>query len=116
MTAQRKLVVAFLGVVLLLLNPAGVCEGSPAAQSPSHPCCPAPPANSHSGGAGTCVCIDRQPAAPTVPSLDSGQAAPMAATDTAAPLSANGSETAIAPDGIGFTTDARFITFHQILV
>jgi hypothetical protein len=62
------MVLAVLGVVFLLLNPAGICAGAGIAstESPSHPCCPKPPAGKADS---PCICIDRQPAAPTVPSL-----------------------------------------------
>jgi hypothetical protein len=65
---KSRIILAILGIAFLLLNPAGICAGTPGSQSPSHPCCPKPstpvaPASS------SCVCIDRQPAAPTLPSL-----------------------------------------------
>jgi hypothetical protein len=60
------LILALLGVVFLLANPAGACAGIMAGLSspPSHPCCPKP---SGDLGKSSCICIDRQPAAPTVP-------------------------------------------------
>jgi hypothetical protein len=63
-----RIVLAILGVCFLLLNPAGICAGAgiASAQSPSHPCCPKPAADTTNS---PCICIDRQPAAPTVPSL-----------------------------------------------
>src|SRR5687768_4331176 len=61
-----RMVLAILAVVCLLLNPAGICAGTPSAPSPSHPCCPKPPS---SVADQSCVCIDRQPAAPTLPDL-----------------------------------------------
>jgi hypothetical protein len=60
------MVLAILGVVCLLLNPAGICAGTPSVASPSHPCCPKPPSSMADQ---SCVCIDRQPAAPTLPDL-----------------------------------------------
>jgi hypothetical protein len=66
--ATVRIVLAILGVCFLLLNPAGICAGAGIAssQSPSHPCCPKPAADTTDS---PCICIDRQPAAPTVPSL-----------------------------------------------
>src|SRR4051812_22448608 len=65
---------ALLSIVFLLMNPVGFCAGSPMAKSPSHPCCPTAPAPHHHDSAKTsCVCIDRQPAAPSLPSNDTGE-------------------------------------------
>src|SRR5579883_2279455 len=74
MIAKSKLMIALLGIALLLWNPAGVCAGSPSGGGRSHPCCPAS-STRHAGSTGACVCIDRQPAAPSLPSLDDGQEA-----------------------------------------
>ena len=65
--ATVRIVLAFLGVVFLLANPAGACAGMMAGLSsqPSHPCCPKP---SGDLAKSACLCIDRQPAAPAVPS------------------------------------------------
>src|SRR3954452_25516048 len=62
--ATARLVLALLGIAVLLLNPAGACAGTPGAKSASHPCCPKATADKAS-----CVCLDRQPAAPTLPPL-----------------------------------------------
>jgi hypothetical protein len=73
--ARLKLVLALVGIVFLLANPAGVCAGTPSAQSPSHPWCPTHrgPAP-HGSSKSACVCLDRQPAAPILPQLDEGVA------------------------------------------
>ncbi|HKE26572.1 MAG TPA: hypothetical protein VKB88_29660 [Bryobacteraceae bacterium] len=115
MIGKSKLVLALLGIALLVVNPAGVCAGTPSAHAPSHPCCPAPPTQHHGNGTGTCVCIDRQPTPPALPSLDSGHVT-AAETDTSAALIASGSETTPVVDRAHFTREARFLTFHQILV
>jgi hypothetical protein len=66
---KSRIVWAIVAIAILLVNPAGICAGTPGASSPSHPCCPKPAATPTS----SCVCIDRQPAAPVLPSLaDSG--------------------------------------------
>ncbi len=64
--ATIRVLLAIFGVVFLLVNPAGACAGIMAGQpsSPSHPCCPKPSASIEKS---SCICIDRQPAAPTVP-------------------------------------------------
>jgi hypothetical protein len=62
--ASIRFVLAVLGIAVLLVNPAGVCAGTIGAASPSHPCCPKPSADVSKA---PCICIDRQPAAPTVP-------------------------------------------------
>jgi hypothetical protein len=65
--ATVRIVLAILGVCFLLLNPVGVCAGAgiPSGEAPSHPCCPKPAADPADS---PCICIDRQPASPTVPS------------------------------------------------
>src|SRR5690348_8412916 len=64
--ATIRTLLAILGVVFLLANPAGACAGMMAGQSaaPAHPCCPTPTAGHATA---PCICIDRQPAAPSVP-------------------------------------------------
>lgn len=63
------------------------------------------------------MCIDRQPAAPVLPSLaDNGLAVP---ADSGAAVVSPGeprSEKANAPDSVRYSPGNRFITFHQILV
>lgn len=64
--ATVRMLLAILGIVFLLANPAGICAGTMGSQSPSHPCCPKPAGDLAKA---PCVCIDRQPAAPVLPSL-----------------------------------------------
>ena len=112
---------AVLGIVFLLWNPAGVCagmsSGQPAPHS-SHPCCP-PPAGSHdqhNSDAASCVCIDRQTAVPVLPSLsDSG----LRLTVSPVPMDASvelWSEKTEAPDRVPISPQDPVITFHQILI
>ena len=64
--ATIRAFLAILGIVFLLANPAGACAGVMAGQSApaSHPCCPKPSGDLANV---SCICLDRQPAAPTVP-------------------------------------------------
>ena len=64
--AKVRVLLAILGIVFLLANPAGICAGTPTAQAPTHPCCPKPTSEAPQA---PCICIDRQPAAPTLPSI-----------------------------------------------
>jgi hypothetical protein len=116
MIAKSKSVLALLGIALLVFNPAGICAGTPSAHAPSHPCCPAPPTSNHSSGTGACICIDRQPAAPALPSLHDGQDASVAATQSTADVAVSGDETVPAPNRSAFVHEARFIILHQLLV
>src|SRR4051794_33857626 len=63
--ATVRVLLAILGIVFLLGNPAGACAGIMSGQpaSPSHRCCPKP---SGDLAKSSCICIDRQPVAPTV--------------------------------------------------
>ena len=70
-TAKINIILALLSMALLVFNPAGFCAGSPMAKSPSHPCCPSAP-HQHDSAKTSCVCIDRQPAAPSLPANDTG--------------------------------------------
>ena len=115
MTGKSKFILALPGIAFLLLNPAGVCAGTPPVHAPSHPCCPTPSSQHHGSGTGACVCIDRQPAAPALPP-DTNPFAPVAATETLAPARAFGDEIVPGPGSGGFTLQARFLTFHQLLV
>jgi hypothetical protein len=116
MIAKNKLVWGLLGIALLLLNPAGVCAGTSSAPGPLHPCCPAPPTQHHGSRTGTCVCIDRQPSAPALPSLDNGHYTAVAATEASPRLITVATEITPVFDRAKFTPQARFLTFHQILV
>ena len=60
-----RVLLGILGIVFFLANPAGICAGMPSADT-SHPCCPKPTADAQQL---PCVCIDRQPAAPTLPGI-----------------------------------------------
>ena len=79
--ATIRMLLAILGVAFLLANPAGVCAGMMASDPApdSHSCCPKPSAESAKA---PCICIDRQPAAQTLPAP--GEQAQVAATDSAA--------------------------------
>jgi hypothetical protein len=116
MIGKSKLVLALLGIALLVVNPAGVCAGTPSAHAPLHPCCPAPPTQNHGNRTGTCSCIDRQPTPPAPPSFDTGHFTAVAATDTSAPLNAFVTELTPVSDRGSFTHEALFLTLHQILV
>lgn len=116
MIGKRKLALALLGIALLLLNPAGFCAGNGSGRGQSHPCCPAPATQHHRSGTGGCICIDRQPTRPALPSLDNGHFTAVVATDTPEPPIVFETETAPVSSGGRFIQEARFLTFHQILV
>jgi hypothetical protein len=61
-----RIALGVLAIVLLLVNPAGICAGTILSPSPSHPCCPKPVGDPAKA---PCICIDRQTAVPTLPSL-----------------------------------------------
>jgi len=109
---KSRIVWAILGIAFLLLNPAGICAGTPGSSSPSHPCCPKPAGTATS----SCVCIDRQPAAPVLPSLaDNGPAmaaAPAAAVELDMPAVA---EFAAFDLPVGPPQDLS-VSFHQLLL
>jgi hypothetical protein len=112
-----KFGLALLGVVFLLMNPVGFCAGSPMAQSPSHPCCPTKSAPHHEDSAKTsCVCIDRQPAAPSVPSKDSSEGIAVVAPDSTPQAFYHSSREHRAFERIAFAPQDRCVRFHQILV
>jgi hypothetical protein len=102
--AKWKFVLAVLSIVLLLANPAGFCAGNMTSTSGGHPCCPKAPSAKAS-----CLCIDRQPAAPSV--IVVAEIAPLVAEYVAAPaVSLEMATPAIeAPPG-------RAVTFHQLLI
>jgi hypothetical protein len=104
-----RIVLAILGVCFLLLNPAGICAGAgvASAESPSHPCCPKPAADSTDS---PCICIDRQPAAPTVPSLSAQSWFPAAAVVPALAVDAP----SLAPES--FVDEAPPLSRHAILL
>jgi hypothetical protein len=111
-----RLVLAILGVVALLLNPAGICAGTMTGMSPSpsHPCCPK---SAPDGSTSPCVCIDRQPEAPSAPSLSH-----LAHFDAALPSPAAMSVTDVAHfeyrvrDHVPQSLDGLFLSIHQLLL
>jgi len=113
MIAKSKFALALIGIAMILLNPAGVCAGTPSVHAPSHPCCPVPYTQHHGSGTGACVCIDRQPAAPALPALDVGH---LTRVEAIAHLSVFGDQTGAVPVRAGFILEARFLAFHQLLV
>jgi hypothetical protein len=112
---KSRVVLAILAIAFLLFNPAGVCAGTPSSSSPSHPCCPNPTPQKDAAPA-SCICIDRQPAAPTLPSLaDAGPAivaaaAPVAAIELPRPEAAAAFDVPIA------APQDRSVSFHQLLL
>lgn len=115
---KSRIVLALVAIAFLLFNPAGICAGTPSSQSPSHPCCPSTPAPGHQAPApSSCVCIDRQPAAPSLPSLtDEGPVAAIA-PDQAALLYMDGpaGEDAAWDTAVPLPQD-RLVQFHQLLL
>jgi len=111
---QSRVVWAILGIAILLLNPAGICAGTPGASSPSHPCCP--PSAPSAPVTSSCICIDRQPAAPVLPTLaDNGPVltvAPAAGVELDIPAVA---EFAAFDLPIGSPQDLS-VSFHQLLL
>jgi hypothetical protein len=114
--ATIRVLLAILGVVFLLANPAGACAGVMAGQAapPSHPCCPKPSA---SLAKSSCICIDRQPAAPTVPAL--GEAAEVAVVAAAPALGAEIPVEAVeflASEDVSPEPHAILLSIHQLLL
>jgi hypothetical protein len=112
--ATVRVVLAILGVFFLLANPAGICAGTPSAQSPSHPCCPT---QSTDTADAPCICIDRQPAAPTVPSLSD-----QAQFDAVEPDAVLTVEIPVPPtescvhQAAALAPDAILLSIHQLLL
>ena len=103
-------ILAVLSIAFLLLNPAGICAGTNGgvAKAPAHPCCPSTPSS--------CICIDRQPAPPALPSLaDTGIVVPPAPIALLSSADQPVRVMAAAESGV-FPTESRFLQFHQILV
>jgi len=102
---------AILGIAFLLLNPAGFCAGNGAGvKSPSHPCCPHPTIDAG------CVCIDRQPAAPSVPSIaDAGPVVQVAHAYTALDLALTAPGLLVPEFDVSAPED-RSVQFHQLLL
>jgi hypothetical protein len=112
--AKVRTLLALLGVFFLLANPAGICAGTPSAKSPSHPCCPKPSADAAKA---PCICIDRQPAAPTVPSLsEQSQFDAIAPVPVlAAEMPANAPEYRLEDTG-PLAPHAIILSIHQLLL
>lgn len=114
--AAVRVLLALLGIVFLLANPAGLCAGMSGAQGPSssHPCCPKPAADLADS---PCLCIDRQPAAPTLPGP--AEQAPLAVLepipDLAAEIPAQSPETCLSED-VPFAPQAIILSIHQLLL
>jgi len=106
MTANSKLLLAALSIVFLLFNPAGFCTDDMVAMG--HPCCPKAPATVKS----SCLCIDRQPAAPTAPAPTESAEPIAAAVESALPVI----ELAPATESNDYSPPTRFLAFHQFLI
>src|SRR3954470_3106013 len=109
--ATARLVLALLGIAILLLNPAGACAGTPGANSASHPCCPKPSAEKAS-----CVCLDRQPAAPTLPALADQPQLDIAAAPPVMAYSAIPSPERTVDPAVALSPDAILLSIHQLLL
>src|SRR5689334_6614928 len=91
-----------LAIAFLLINPAGICAGNGGVQkAPTHPCCPSSPSS--------CVCIDRQPAPPALPSLaDSGIVLPPAPV-ALVHVADHPVRVAAASESVVFPAESRFL-------
>src|SRR3954451_11057669 len=88
--AKLNITLALLSILILIFNPAGICAGAPMAPSPSHPCCPSGSAPQHHDSTkASCVCIDCQPAAPSLPSNSGSEELVAVAIDTTPQLGAD---------------------------
>jgi hypothetical protein len=113
--STTKIALVLLSVVFLLVNPAGVCAGSPMTKSPSHPCCPTSP--THDSAKTNCVCIDRQPAPPSVPSNDTGEQMAVATADLTPRVAADQRSPEFgALLDVALASQDRCVQFHQLLV
>ena len=113
-TGTVRLVSAILGILFLLVNPAGVCAGTPAQDMSAHECCPKPADN---GSESPCLCIDRAPDAPALPALDDLTRAAVVAP---APLlgeeiSARVPE-AVIEDAAASSPPSIILSIHQLLL
>ncbi len=116
-SARSKVALVLLSIALLLVNPAGICAGNAMAQSPSHPCCPkAPTPHQDSSDKSNCVCIDRQPAPPTLPPVTAeGQF--LTAPPVSAGIAPELTPVAVDPTGLAlFYPHDRCLQFHQLLL
>jgi hypothetical protein len=110
------MLLAVLGVVFLLANPAGICAGMAGAgtPSPSHACCPKPAGDTAKA---PCICIDRQPAAPALPAIgELTQAAVTAPVPAAiAEMPAPAAEFVV-EEAAGPAPHAILLSIHQLLL
>jgi hypothetical protein len=116
--AKFNITLALLSIAILIFNPAGICAGGPMAQSPSHPCCPSGSGPQHQDSLkSSCVCIDRQPAAPSLPSNSGSEQLVAVALDTTPQLRADQpGQASLAFEGIARAPQDRCLQFHQLLV
>jgi hypothetical protein len=105
---NSKLVVVLLSIVFLLVNPAGFCTDDMVGNTAGHPCCPKAPASVKSA----CLCIDRQPAMPTVPVPVENVAIIVAPMDVPLPIAS----VVVKVDVVSYSPPDRFLAFHQFLV
>ena len=115
---KSRIVLAIMAIAFLLFNPAGICAGTPSSSSsPSHPCCPSRAPQPNAPAHSSCICIDRQPAAPTLPSLsDQGPvAAIVAVTAVVGAIELPRPEVAAFDDPVAAPQD-RSVSFHQLLL
>jgi hypothetical protein len=115
--AKSKMMLAIIGIVFLLLSPAGVCSGKNVVQHPAHPCCPnPPPAQQHGGTNSCCVYTARLPVTPALASLDN-QKQFVESVELGTPHSVEGPGTApVSSAAIVSLPQQRFITYHQLLL
>jgi hypothetical protein len=116
--AKINISLALLSILFLVINPAGFCAGSPMAKSPSHPCCPSGPApQQHDLAKTSCVCIDRQPTAPSLPANDAGGSVVAVSPDSSPQLAAGVVSAAQrVAERVIFPPNDRYLQFHQLLV
>ena len=108
MSAKSRWLLALLGVAFLLFNPAGFCTDDMTPKG-GHPCCPKAPASVKSA----CLCIDRQPAAPTVVAPVENASVVVATPDRPLPVAELVDSS---PAAAQYSPPDRFLAFHQILV
>src|SRR5689334_19790854 len=103
---------SILCIALLLLNPASLCAGA----TPGHPCCPKAPTNSDGGPVSLrCVCIDRQPTAPSVPAPAGSETIAADAVDEVVLPDIDCHEVAAAGSAL-IPRIERYLALHQLLV
>jgi hypothetical protein len=113
---QSKVAWALIGIAFLVFSPVAICGGGIAQASPSHPCCPKPPVPERASTNAGCVCIDRQPAQSSAPSLaDTGEVAVEPDAVAAASAEAARPEHRQA-ERMAHGADQRYLQFHQLLL